>query len=152
MDIMHIITFHHNSSSSDFIEIENEIYDIIQKKKKQICSLEEVSVIDMHWGIRIDLDMSTKSAKVTLCNCHLSDLREMEMTELLDELSSAKENLEDLEEEYEEIEDLDEDEYEDYDFESNEEYQERLEEIEIDILSTTTTIEAIEKVIDERKM
>lgn len=149
MSLIASVTFTHISNSSDYYEIEKEVFEEKKKWKNKICKAENISIGDLYWT-SLEVSKEERITTVTLCGCRISEYRNKSADELSDMLAEIKEELEELTEELEEIEDLDEDDYDDYDFESKEEYKERLDELEVDIFIHETEIELIEKVMKGR--
>ena len=143
------VTFTHISNSSDFNEIEKELFERIKRWKNNICKAESVSMEELHWETSVSVDAEGNSAFVTITGFRVSEYRSKSKSELSEMLAEIKEDFEELEDELDEIECLGEEDYEEYDFESKEEYKEKLHELESDIIICKSEIELIEKILEE---
>ena len=143
------IVFECVAKTSKFEDLEYQIFDEVQNKKKAICEEENASIKDFYWSQYNIIDSDNHATVILSCRTR-SEFNDMTIKELKEEFEELQEELEDAEEEYEDIEDLDEDEYDDYDFDSEDEYKERLRELDVDIFVLKSDIELIEKTINEK--
>ncbi len=143
------IEFECVAKTSKFEDLEYQIHDEVQNKKKAICKEENASIKDFYWSQYNIFDSDNHATVVLSCRTR-SEFDDMTIKELEEELEKLQEDLEDAEEEYEDIEDLDEDKYDDYDFDSEDEYKEGLRELDIDIFLLKSDIELIEKILGEK--